>query len=199
MLANFLEFFVDDKLKFKNHIDHISKKIFKSIGIIYKLSKLKMPFKVLKQLYYNLVYSYLNYNICCYASTYDTHLNKLYLLQKRIIRTINNAPFLAHTDPLFFSNGILKIHDIHKLNIGLYMFEHNALPRFVRPHDYLTRGHNNPLPPYARLTLTQNSISVVGPTILTTIPEEIRNSPSRNSFKFRYKKFLLSFYDNTSN
>ena len=158
-----------------------------------------MPFKVLKQLYYNLVYSYLNYNICCYASTYDTHLNKLYLLQKRIIRIINNAPFLAHTDPLFFSNGILKIHDIHKLNIGLYMFEHNALPRFVRPHDYLTRGHNDPLPPYARLTLTQNSISVVGPNIWTSIPEEIRNSPSRNSFKFSYKNFLLSFYDNTSN
>ena len=192
--SNFLGVIVDDKLKFKNHIDHISKKISKSIGIIYKLSQLKMPFKVLKQLYYNLIYSHLNYNVCCYASTYDSHLNKLFLLQKRVIRIINNTPFLEHTDPLFFSNGILKIHDIHKLNIGLYMYEHNTSARFIRDHDYPTRGHDDLLPQQARLTSTLNSISVVGPNIWNTIPEEIQNSPSRNSFRFKYKKFLLSFY-----
>ena len=157
-----------------------------------------MPSKVLKQLYYNLIYSHLNYNICCYASTYDSHLNKLYLLQKRVIRIIHNASFLAHTDPLFFNSGILKVYDIYKLNIGLYMFDHNASPQFIRPHDYLTRGHNNPLPPFARVTLTQNAISVVGPNTWRSIPEYIRNSPSRNSFKFQYKKFLLSFYVNPS-
>ena len=153
-----------------------------------------MPFKILKQLYYNLIYSYLNYNVCCYASTYDSHLNKLYLLQKRAIRIMNNASFHAHTDPLFFSNGILKIQDIHKLNIGLYMYQHNSSTHFLRPHDYATRGHDDPLSSYARLRLTQNSISVVGPNIWREIPEDIKNSPSRNSFKFRYKKFLLSFY-----
>ena len=192
--SKFLGVFVDEKLKFKDHIDYISKKISKSIGIIYKLSQLKMPSKVLKQLYYNLIYSHLNYNVCCYASTYDIHLNKLYLLQKRVIRIINNASFYAHTDPLFFSNGILKIHDIHKLNIGLYMYVNNMSAQFRRTHDYFTRGHDNLLPLDARLTLTQNSLSVVGPNIWNTIPEEIRNSPSRNSFKFNYKKFLLSRY-----
>ena len=153
-----------------------------------------MPFKILKQLYYNLIYSYLNYNVCCYASTYESHLNKLYLLQKRAIRIMNNASFQAHTDPLFFSNGILKIQDIHKLNIGLYMYQHNSSAHFLRPHDYATRGHDDPLSSYARLRLTQNSISVVGPNIWREIPEDIKNSPSRNSFKFKYKKFLLSFY-----
>ena len=192
--SKFLGVIVDEKLKFKNHIDYISKKISKSIGIIYKLSQLKMPFKILKQLYYNLIYSYLNYNVCCYASTYDSHLNKLYLLQKRAIRIMNNASFQAHTDPLFFSNGILKIQDIYKLNIGLYMYQHNSSAHFLRPHDYATRGHDNPISPYARLTLTQNSISVVGPNIWNSIPDDIKNSPSRNSFKFKYKKFLLSFY-----
>ena len=194
--SKFLGVIVDDKLKLKNHVDYISKKISKSIGIIYKLSQLKMPLKVLKQLYYNLVYSYLNYNVCCYASTYESHLTKLYLLQKKAIRIINNASFLEHTDPLFFSNGILKVQDIHKLNVGLYMYENHTSVQFIRPHDYSTRGHDDLRPQSARLTLTQNSISVVGPNIWNSIPEEIRNSPSRNSFKFSYKKFLLSFYCN---
>ena len=188
---------VDDRLKLKNHIDHISKKISKLIGILYKLSQLKMPFKVLKQHYYNLIYSYLNYNVSCYASTYDSHLNKLFLLQKKAIRIINNASFLEHTDPLFFfSNGILKVHDIHKLNVGLYMYEHSTSAQFIRPHDYSTRGHDDLLPQSARLELTKHSISVVGPNTWRSIPEDIRNSPSRNSFKFSYKKFLLSFYGN---
>ena len=173
--SKFLGVIVDNKLKFKNHIDYISKKISKSIGIIYKLSKLKMPFNVLKQLYYNLIYSHLNYTVCCYASTYDSHLNKLLLLQKRVIRIINNAPFQAHTDPLFFANGILKIHDIYKLNIGLYMYQHNMSAQYLRSQAYHTRGQDVLLPHSARLTLTQNSISVAGPNIWNTIPEEIRN------------------------
>ena len=197
--SKFLGVMVDDKLKFKNHIDYISKKISKSIGILYKLSQLKMPFKVLKQLYYNLIYSYLNYNVCCYASTYGSHFNKLFLLQKKAIRIINNASFLEHTDPLFYSNGILKVQDIHKLNVGLYMYEHRTSAQFIRHHDYSTRGHDDLLPQSARLRLTQNSISVVGPNTWRSIPESIRNSPSRNSFKISYKKFLLSFYCNDHN
>ena len=50
------------------------------------------------------------------------------------------------------------------------------------------------LPGYARLTLTRNSMSVVGPNIWNSIPDDIKNSPSRNSFKFKYKKHLLSSY-----
>ena len=194
--SKFLGVIVDEKLKFKDHVEHISKKISKSIGIIYKLAKLKMPFKVLKQLYYNLIYSHLNYNVCCYASTYETHLNKLFLLQKRAVRIINNAPILANTDPLFFSNGILKIFDIHKLNIGLYMYDHDTPSQLIRSHDYSTRGSNDLRPGNARLTLTLNSISVVGPNIWNSIPDDIKYSPSRKSFMFKYKKFLLSFYNN---
>ena len=74
------------------------------------------------------------------------------------------------------------------------MYDHNTHTQFIRSHEYNTRQRENLLPPHARLTLTQNSMSVVGPNIWNSIPEDIRNSPSRNSFKFNYKKFLLSFY-----
>ena len=78
------------------------------------------------------------------------------------------------------------------------MYEHNLSAQYLRSHSYHTRGRDELLPHSARLTLTQNSISVAGPNIWNTIPEEIRNSPSRNSFKFNYKKYLLSFYANNN-
>ena len=74
------------------------------------------------------------------------------------------------------------------------MYHHNSSAHYFRPHDYATRGHDDLLPLSARLTLTQNSISVVGPYIWKSIPVEIQNSPSYNCFKFKYKKFLLYFY-----
>ena len=96
---------------------------------------------------------------------------------------------------LFFSNGILKVHDIYKLNVGLYMYDLESPSQFIRSHEYSTRNNSELRPGYARLTLTQNSMSVVGPNIWNTIPDDIKNSPSRNSFKFNYKTFLLSNYN----
>ena len=56
--VKFLGIMMDDKLTWKKHIEHISKKIAKSIGIMYRLK----PFvntETLLSLYYTLVYPYL--------------------------------------------------------------------------------------------------------------------------------------------
>ena len=190
----FLGTFIDKKLNYQAHIDYIARKISKSIGILYKLNQLKASKFVLKQTYHCLVHSYLNYNICCYAGTYDTHLNRLLLLQKRAIRIINKSTFLANTDPLFYSNKILKIHDMYKLNVGLYMFDRWESGSYDRTHDYNTRNRDSLVPNTARLTVTQNSLSVVGPNLWNTIPQLIQHSPSKLSFRNRYKEFLLSQY-----
>ena len=192
--APFLGVILDKKLNYQPQIDHIAKQISKSIGILYKLRCLKTPRRVLKQAHDSLILPYLNYCICCYSGTYSTHLNRLLLLQKRAIRIINNAPFLAHTDPLFLSSGILKIYDLYKLNVGAYMFDHWQSGGFNRTHQYNTRNRDDLLPNRPRLTVARNSLSVAGPNIWNTIPSDIQNSLSKGSFKFRYKQYLLSQY-----
>ena len=149
---------------------------------------------VLIQLYYSLAYPYINYNVCSYAGTYETHLHRILLLQKRLIRIINRRPFLEHTDELFFSTEILKIQDVYKLNIGLYMYDNSGTGQFARTHSHNTRHKNDLLPTRARLAITQNSINVIGPNIWNTIPDNIRALPSKTSFKKQYKTYLLSFY-----
>ena len=51
-------------------------------------------------------------------------------LQKRAIRIINNAKFNGHTDPLFKSGRILKIHDLFEYQSALFTFDllSNNLP-----------------------------------------------------------------------
>ena len=82
------------------HIAHIAGKISKSVGITGRSSPcLAKP--ALKALYYSLVYPYFQHCIIVWGSTYPTNLNRLILLQKRIVRIVNKKPFDAHTDPLF--------------------------------------------------------------------------------------------------
>ena len=54
----FLGTYIDSKMSFKSHIDYISAKISKSVGILFKLSKLKTPKSVLKQTYYSIINYY---------------------------------------------------------------------------------------------------------------------------------------------
>ena len=190
----FLGVSIDTKMKFRKHINDICSKLSKAIGIIYKLCNDGAPKSVLIQLYYSLAYPYINYNVCSYAGTYDTHLNRIFLLQKRLIRIINRRPFLEHTDELFFSSEILKVHDVYKLNIGLFMHDNSSTGQFNRTHSHNTRNRNDFLPNRARLTITQNSIKVIGPNIWNSIPENIRALPTKTSFKNQYKTYLLSFY-----
>ena len=190
----FLGTYIDKKLNFKSHIDYISSKISKSIGILFKLSKLKACKSVLKHIYYSLVHSHLIYNIICYAGTYDSHVERLFLLQKRALRIINKSSFLAHTDPLFHSNNILKVQDMYKLYVAIYMYNNWEAESYAVSHDYNTRNRNSLVPSAARLTATERSISVVGPNIWNSIPFDIRESPTISIFKNRFKAYLLSNY-----
>ena len=58
--TRFLGVYVDQHLTWKEHINYISKKIAKNIGIITRISYL-LPNTIRLQLYYSLVYPYLTY------------------------------------------------------------------------------------------------------------------------------------------
>ena len=136
----FLGVTVDTKMKFYKHIDNICNKLSKAIGIIYKLSNEGAPKSVLLMMYYSLAYPYINYNVCSYAGTYNSHLNRILLLQKRLVRIVNKSAYLEHTDKLFFDNKIFKIDDVYKLNVGLYMIDNYASGLYNRNHAFITRA-----------------------------------------------------------
>ena len=98
--SKFLGVFIDDNLNFGPHINYISNKIAKHVGILFRI-KDKLTVEAKLNYYYAFVYPYLSYNVCVWGSTFKTHLNPIIILQKKIIRLITNSPYLAHTRPLF--------------------------------------------------------------------------------------------------
>lgn len=94
VVRDFLGVLVDQHLSWKSHVSYAAKKISKTIGIMSK-SRFYLSRKSLLSLYYTLVYPYLNYCNIIWSSNYPSNLNKLLLLQKRIVRIICGAEYLA--------------------------------------------------------------------------------------------------------
>ena len=106
--VNFLGVIIGETQSWKPHISQVASKVSKSVGVIHK-SSFCLTRTALCTLYYSLIYSYLQYCMLEWGSTYPTHLRCLVLLQKRIIRIISKKGFDAHTNPLFQSLSGLGI------------------------------------------------------------------------------------------
>ena len=93
----------------------------KVIGVMCK-SRQYLPSNTLKTLYNSLFLPYINYCNIIWASTYDSHLEPLFLLQKKTIRIITFSPPQTHTKPLFHKLNILPIHSIFKCQVACFCF-----------------------------------------------------------------------------
>ena len=80
------------------HINHISLKISKAIGILYRLKTI-YPQLVLQTLYNTLILPYFNYCILAWGAIISEG-NPLHLLQKKALRLISNSNYIAHTEPI---------------------------------------------------------------------------------------------------
>ena len=59
--------------------------------------------------------------------TYPTHLSKLIIRQKKVVRIpITGVRYNAHTAPIFRNMGLLKLEDIYKLQVSRYVFTYIA-------------------------------------------------------------------------
>jgi hypothetical protein len=198
--AKFLGVYVDEHLTWKEHIDIISKKLSKNIGIISRISYI-LPRNVLVALYYSLIFPYLSYCNITWASNYQSHLARLVILQKRAIRTICKRPYGESTQPLFVSLRILPFDLINKHQICIFMFrfQRKLLPanfhRYfylnLEIHDHYTRSCSKYRTCYARTNIRQFSVLVRGPTLWNSLPTELTSLPTVHHFKTQLKRYFM--------
>ena len=112
---NFLGLVLQSNLSWNKHINHISLKVSKAIGIIYRLKSV-YPLAVLLTLYNTLVLPYFNHCILSWGSKIKEN-HQLYLLQKKAVRIITHRNYIAHKEPLCKQYGIIKLTDIFSLPI----------------------------------------------------------------------------------
>jgi hypothetical protein len=108
---DFLGFTLNEHLSWKTHINKISNKVSRTVGILSRLRNyLSTP--TLKLIYNTLLVPHFSYGITIFGN----NCPRLEKLQKKAIRIINKSKYNAHTSPLFKRCSLLKLKDIFRLN-----------------------------------------------------------------------------------
>ena len=96
---NFLGLLVHCNMTWSKHIEKVSLKISRTIGILNRF-KLIFPQCILLTLYNTLIMPHLNYSLLTWGSSIKEK-HPLHLLQKKALRVITNNDFIAHTEPIY--------------------------------------------------------------------------------------------------
>ena len=83
--TEFLGVVIDDKLCWREHIELLHIKLFKSMGML-KVASLYMPHDVLLLIFYAFFNSQLRYGLLVWGNTYVSYLTPIKILYKRCIR-----------------------------------------------------------------------------------------------------------------
>ena len=201
--TKFLGIIIEEHLNWATHISHLCNIIARNVGILQKL-RYFVPAYVLKILYHSLILSHLQYCTLLWANSYYSHLQKLRLLQKKAIRIISNADYLAHSSKLFLNLKLLKLDDIMKFQLGTFMYKlkYNELPSAIphmfvtneNIHSHNTRNKNGYLIPNVRTNCRKFTVSYAGPILWNSFPQKLRQLPSEVLFKRKLKYILLATY-----
>ena len=185
--------------------------ISRGIGISYKLQHYATR-KILTNVYYAIIYPFLLYGITIWGSASNTLLIPLHILQKKFVRlaTFNDTyPVypLTHTPPLFHKLNLLTIFDIYKLQVGKLVYDspNNIGPtksiiqftRAIEVHTHSTHNASlgNFFNSWVRTTrFGLKNLQVEGGHLWATLPNNIKESPSRIAFVRRLKHKLINCY-----
>ena len=127
---NFLGLILNSTLSWNDHIQHISLKISRIVGIMYRLKHI-YPQSVLLMLYNTLIVSHYNYCLLIWGSKIVNN-HRLHKLQKRALRIINNCDYVAHSEPICKELHLLKVTDMFDIALWKFYFKlmNNTLPGY---------------------------------------------------------------------
>ena len=201
---NFLGLTINQHLNWKSHVDKISNKISRNIGILNKLKHV-LPLNTKIVIYNSLILSHINYGLLAWGYS----CGRVIKLQKKAMRIISLSKYNAHTEPIFKQLRLLKVIDILKLQElkFYYKFKNNKLPIYLQnlpfQHNFEIHEHNTriqnllqigkPAHEYARKCIRYHlpvSINSTSTEILNKI-----NTHSLKGFAGYIKQYYLKSYE----
>ena len=194
---------LDDKLKWNQHIDNLSKYLIKCASS-FKLIKHLIPYKCKRQLYFAFAFSKICYGIEVYGNTSKHNLNKIQTLQNKILKILYNRDWFTPTNILHKELRLLKITDIQKLSTAKFVYKQrkNELPEIFNDyfksrnqiHSINTRHANHLHLIKVKSKFGSNTMKYRGVKVYNELPNNIINSSTTKSFKKHVTNWYISKY-----
>jgi hypothetical protein len=186
---------IDSKFKWHNHVEYVCNKLRQFLANIIIL-KNRIPFKIKLMLYNSLAESYIQYGLGSYGRTYDSYLNKIYNLQKRILKNVvsdkTRRQFEHDDNGLFNHCNILPVHiQVKYLLLKKYFFNDNF--NQIINHPVCTRAVSD------RRLVTSSASNVYGqrstryivPRLINNLPTDLRDNLNEINLKRKLKRYFI--------
>ena len=205
LFAKHLGLLFDFDMSWKSQCKAVSLKISRAVGILFKL-KNYVNQKILRNVYFALVYSHLNYGILSWGAACPSYLQPIQIKQNLFLKVMLKLDMMHNTDRLYFGYKFFKINEIYhnKCLTLTHSHYHGLLPPafydFRTPanviHDYPTRyaleGNFHLEPIHNNYGL--KSPSYTGNRLWSQIPFHTKNFSPTNFKKFLFD-YLISRYN----
>lgn len=191
-IVTYLGLKIDKHLKFKQHIQYISKKLSKALFLIRRLSYFCSE-EVLLQIYHSLFIAQAKYGISIWGRS--SSLKSLFVLQKAAIRTIFKLKKQESCKQIFREKNILTLPCIYIFHTVNFAREN---PKYFTSESSPSNQHYNIRPNNLIKNLYHNKSfyenhTMFNATLLTNkLPKELQNESNLKNFKREFKKFLIN-------
>ena len=101
--VQYLGVLLDSNLSWKFQINNVALKISRTVGVVARLRHF-VPRTTLLHIYQSLILPYLTYGLAAWGQAAKTHLQKILVLQKRVLRLMYFSEPRAYAVPLFISS-----------------------------------------------------------------------------------------------
>ena len=160
---------LDETLHWNDHVNELCKSLVKYFGIFNHI-KNKMTPKVARQLYYAFVFSRIKYGIEIYGSTSISNVNRLQVMQNKLLKLIWKLDKFTSTNVLHRNMKILQIADVHICNtLGVVnKMGSNRCPEIfknyfkIKTYHYDLRTKNQMVIPPSRIALDDQAVRIKG-------------------------------------
>ena len=198
---------MDEHLSWKYHLSELSKKLARTCGMFFKIRNL-LPLDVLVCLYNALFLSFLQYGLIVWGQTYASYIDPIFKLQKKAVKAISFQPRMTPSLPIFNDFKLLRLSEIFELRLLCFVFDsvnktspscfHDFFLFNSSVHQYSTRQASQGDLYMSRKNSLQyglRSIRYLGAKLRNVLPVELRNAPSKISFKKQLRNCLLQKFN----
>ena len=197
---------VDEKLTWRNHIQEVHNSLTKYFSIFYNIRGF-IDKRLTRTIYHTCIHSKIKYGIEVYGSANDTFLNKLQVIQNKLMKVLLKKERQYSTNLLHKNLDILKVHDIHRQSVLQFVHKcktNKTIPKFS--NYFTTRGehHNLDLRNNEDLDQTfytrehgRTTVQRIGSVYWNQLPVEIKDlNVSQNVFKgYVFKHYISQYVD----
>jgi hypothetical protein len=193
---------IDEHLSWSVHVDAISKKIASGIGALKRIRPF-VPRTTLHTIFHSLIQPHFDYCSVVWGNCNKTLTTKLQKLQNRSARVLTFSGYDTNADGLLQDLGWENLETQRQIHQAIIVYKsiNTLAPEYLRSKfvdrscvsGYSLRDTVGKLAvPFPRINYLRNSFSYSGAVIWNSLPVELRQANSLNSFRSGCNKFLSS-------